>query len=135
MHAKRKQQLIATANALKPYSSALIVGDFNFDNPDENATVQEIGLTDTWPLLRPDEPGYTEGKALSQLTDKDTILNPMRLQHTKHNKRVRFDRLLFRGELTPVEARLVGTSQIDQTADGLAVFPSDHFGLVVTLSQ
>jgi hypothetical protein len=59
----------------------------------------------------------------------------MRLQHTKHDKRVRFDRLLFRGELAPVEARLVGTTQIGQTPDGLAVFPSDHFGLLVTLSQ
>lgn len=62
MHVKRKQQLVAAAAALRPYSTALIVGDFNFDNAEENATVEEVGLKDTWPLLRPNEPGFTEGQ-------------------------------------------------------------------------
>jgi tyrosyl-DNA phosphodiesterase 2 len=101
---------------------AVLVGDMNFEPGDalENAALDPT-FVDTWPALRPDEPGYTV----------DTDVNTMRLQVRSTPTHKRIDRVFVRS--TGWRARsidLVGTRPCDP--DG--TFISDHFGLETVLT-
>jgi tyrosyl-DNA phosphodiesterase 2 len=112
---------------IQPYlrglgDDAVLVGDMNF-KPDD--TVEQAALepefVDIWPLLRPDEPGYTA----------DSQINRMRFSLKPALSRKRIDRVFLRStRWRPTAIELVGTEPID--ADG--TFTSDHFGLEVMLS-
>lgn len=99
-----------------------LVGDLNFSPADagETATL-DPEFVDVWPALHPDDPGYTV----------DSDVNTMRREVMGKTSRKRIDRVLVRSarwRATAIER--VGMAPID--VDG--TFPSDHFGLEVTLT-
>ena len=121
----RMAQLDAVLPVLEAPTDRLLVGDFNFDptQREEQATV-DAHYQDLWTGLRPDDPGYTV----------DATLNRMRRLHKRQQKRVRYDRILWRSARPgwqPASVSVIGTVPIaPQRPD---VFPSDHFGLAGSL--
>jgi len=99
------------------YDNAVLVGDMNFQpgDPLENAAL-DPAFVDVWPLLRPDEPGYTV----------DTEVNLMRSQVRSTPAQRRIDRVLAHSSRWRARSiELVGTQAIDDAG----TFTSDHFGL------
>lgn len=125
----RAKQLSKIFPLLDQSSHALLMGDFNFcaSWKEENDQLPPQ-YADAWNVLHPQDPGYTE----------DTDINIMRLRVKREQKQVRFDRILLRSKGTagcwvPRSIELLGTSPIQvPTAD---IFPSDHFGLMATLTR
>jgi len=133
----RQRQLQVIAEHLKPWSRAVLCGDFNFDasrtfgdwfrpapkyGPDEleNAKMKRtlVGYEDAWEALHgSDDPGYT--------FDGET--NPACIRNRA--ERMRYDRVMVRG-LRPRTVRLLGLTAIDESG----IKPSDHYGLVVDLA-
>ena len=75
------------------------------------------GMKDSWPILHPNEPGYTAGLG-------DDLIEPAgAVEH-------RIDMVMFRGEVVPVSSVLFGTER--QTPDGR--WASDHLGHVAVLA-
>ena len=83
-----KSQLALIYPILRRAENALLVGDFNFCSSwdDEEESI-EPDFRDLWPLLRGDDPGYTQ----------DTDVNVMRRHVEREIKQVRFDCILYRG--------------------------------------
>jgi endonuclease/exonuclease/phosphatase family metal-dependent hydrolase len=77
------------------------------------------GLTDTWAVLHPGDPGYTAG--FNELLDDPS---PTVLEH-------RVDHVMTRGGVAAVSSEIVGTAPRDRTTSGM--WPSDHAGLVASL--
>lgn len=102
---------------LKPYSPAVLVGDFNFAPDWAENSYLDSDFRDAWADLHPDSPGYTE----------DTDVNLMRALQSGQEKKVRFDRVLCKGPIRAHMIELVGTEPL---AENPMVWPSDHFGLV-----
>ncbi|HEX3766355.1 MAG TPA: endonuclease/exonuclease/phosphatase family protein [Kofleriaceae bacterium] len=118
----RAAQLRIIQPALARYPDVALVGDMNFqpDDPVENA-VLDPSLVDTWPALRPGEPGYTV----------DTDVNTMRLQVRSTPTHKRIDRVFLRSSHWQARSiELIGTRPI---APG-GTFISDHFGLETVLT-
>lgn len=102
---------------------AVLCGDMNFPDgaPAETAALDRR-FVDTWPRLRPGQPGFTV----------DTDLNLMRYELKGRRSQKRIDRIFLKGAAWQARAiELVGTEAID--ADGTCI--SDHFGLLVELSR
>jgi len=115
--ARASQLRIIQPALAQRYADVLLAGDMNFepDHPLENAAL-DPGFVDTWPVLRPGEPGYTV----------DTDINLMRLQVNSNPAHKRIDRIFARGSRWRARSiELVGTAAIE--LDG--TFTSDHFGL------
>jgi tyrosyl-DNA phosphodiesterase 2 len=112
----RRRQLRRVFNALRSVDDAVVLGDFNMRDTENEQIVAPF--VDVWPALRPDEPGYTE----------DTSINLMRLDSRNKQRHVRFDRVLMKGHAwSAASIDLLGTEPV---SDALArVFPSDHFGV------
>jgi len=122
----RLAQLDTVLPSLLGARHAVLMGDFNF-GPAQRAEQSRVEgrYLDLWDALRGDDPGYTE----------DTDVNRMRLIHKRKEKRVRFDRILLRSASpgwVPSAIRRIGTDPISAALP--EVFPSDHFGLVGTLT-
>ncbi len=81
-------------------------------------TLVEAGLVDAWVAARPDADGFTCCRAPG-LDEPDSSLD------------VRLDVVLYRGDFTVAEARLVGDEP--RTIAGAVRWPSDHAGVLVTL--
>jgi tyrosyl-DNA phosphodiesterase 2 len=113
----RKRQLRRTFRDVGRFPDVVLLGDFNMRD-DENSLIVPP-FEDVWPVLRPDEPGYTE----------DTSINMLRLDSTGKERHVRFDRVLVKGwGWQPASIDLLGTEPI--SPDLPRVFPSDHLGEV-----
>lgn len=112
----RAAQLAQIFPRLAEAPSAVLMGDFNMCSTwEENANLDPAYL-DLWPTLRPTEPGWTE----------DTSINTMRAAIRRHDKAVRFDRMLLRSATWRArDIELIGTRPL-----GPDLFCSDHFGLV-----
>ena len=78
----------------------------------------EAGLADAWSAARPDVDGFTCCRAPG-LDELDSSLD------------VRLDVVLFRGDFTVADARLVGDEP--RTKAGAVRWPSDHAGVLVRL--
>lgn len=116
----RDQQLGEIVGSVRD-TDALLLGDFNLRDAENGIIPAEY--RDVWPILRPDEPGYTE----------DTTINHMRydMDDNKH-RHVRFDRVLLKSRRwAPESIELLGREAI--APDLPRVFPSDHFGVRATL--
>ena len=142
--------------------SVILCGDFNCDldgsleewpELEMMQMLKDDGFKDTFQVLNPDDPGYTE----------DTELNHMRWNQKLMYKQYRYDAILYRrlgtGRWTPRTSRIIGTesvylnaadsawflSEISEAegpallhgvaadADGqmiLPINPSDHFGVL-----
>lgn len=95
----------------------VLVGDMNFEPgaPLEHG-VLEPAWVDTWPVLRPGEPGYT----------MDTDINTMYLSARREASRKRYDRVFACSPHWRARSiELIGARPID----GNGTFISDHFGL------
>ncbi|CAE8732141.1 unnamed protein product [Polarella glacialis] len=132
----RRVQLQEAAAALRDKRFAVLCGDFNFDatrtfgdwqlavplrapHEIENQVLQEVLLdfVDAWPALHSD-PGFTF----------DGAANPMCV--LDEDERMRYDRILARRTLVPVDAWLMGREPINQAG----FTPSDHFGVLADFS-
>jgi hypothetical protein len=135
-HPVRKAQLCACERALKHFSDALLVGDFNFDSqqnwspphrPLENAALEEFmhGFVDVWPHLRR-ERGLTF----------DSSICP----YIRKHEQMRYDRVMARVvKWVAKSIERVGHEPMDvklssRTCKG-GLFLSDHFGLIATFSR
>ncbi len=122
----------------------ILAGDFNMDlDGHENSwpeleELNKLNLNDSWCL---DNPGYTE----------DTDVNTMRWNIKRNKKRFRYDAILYKGnikskdpqvfgnkpvfEITPDTFKDVTGKEVDVINENCCVdwFPSDHFGVSVTL--
>ncbi|MGU3501490.1 endonuclease/exonuclease/phosphatase family protein [Mycobacterium sp. C31M] len=115
----RDQQLGEIVGSVRD-ADAVFLGDFNLRDA-ENGIIP-ADFRDVWPILRPDEPGYTE----------DTTINLMRYDMDDKHRHVRFDRVLLKGERwAPESIELLGREAIAPELP--RVFPSDHFGVRATL--
>ena len=157
----RRQQLTICQKFLKKYTSAILVGDFNFcsernfhthnsaKTPLENDVLQQVmpSYVDVWPFLHDMSP---EGERDLGYTF-DSEVNHM----ISHPERMRYDRVMARcgagrqgggrggasGEsevMVPSEIVRLGvqpleaSSSMSQTQAQPQVWPSDHFGLLAT---
>jgi endonuclease/exonuclease/phosphatase family metal-dependent hydrolase len=104
----------------------VLVGDMNSDpnapSPDNIAfnALLAGGLTDTWPVANPGDPGYSFG--FGELVDDPS---PVGL----FNQRI--DHVMTKGDITVKSSKLIGLDPSNRTASGL--WPSDHAGLVAKL--
>lgn len=120
----RTKQLTRIFAQLAPEQHVALLGDFNFcASWDENQQL-DSAYHDLWPLLHPEQPGYTHSTK--------PITLPINSSDT--TTLVRFDRVLLRSQTPGWRAEaieLIGTAPIGNTAT--PIFPSDHFGLVCRL--
>ena len=158
----RKEQLVISEKLLNVYTSAIVVGDFNFcsernyrdtpKTPLENAVLQQVmpSYVDVWPFLHGMSP---EGERDLGYTF-DSEVNHM----ISHPERMRYDRVMARcgagrqgggrggasGEsevMVPSEIVRLGvqpleaSSSMSQTQAQPQVWPSDHFGLLTTFQM
>lgn len=116
----RSRQLGQIFRSLRRTENAVVLGDFNMRDS-ENGRIGEP-YRDVWPMLRPDEHGFTE----------DTTINLMRLDSKNKQRHVRFDRVLLKGGgWAATDVELLGTEPISSALP--RVFPSDHFGVLCRL--
>ncbi|HET7667939.1 MAG TPA: endonuclease/exonuclease/phosphatase family protein [Mycobacterium sp.] len=112
----RGRQLRRVFRALRSADDAIVLGDFNMRDI-ENAQITPP-YRDVWPMLRPDDDGFTE----------DTAINHMRYDSKNKDRQVRFDRVLVKGSAwAATSIDLLGTESISSAHP--RVFPSDHFGV------
>jgi tyrosyl-DNA phosphodiesterase 2 len=118
----RGRQLRRVFRALRSADDAIVLGDFNMRDAEDARIAPPY--CDVWPMLRPDDHGFTE----------DTAINHMRFDSTNKHRQVRFDRVLLKGPAwAPASIDLLGTAAISSTHP--RVFPSDHFGVMCTVVQ
>lgn len=153
----RRNQLRTCEEALRPHSTAILCGDFNFDatktwgdwrkgakpRPCEELEHHVLAAElpdwiDTWPALMGEEDhGYTF----------DGTNNPACVRDPQ--EQMRYDHIMIKpsGSLEPLNICMVGTTPIDPTlvetldrsaklelADRVHMLkPSDHYGVLVTL--
>ena len=118
----RERQLAAIFEATAGERDVVLLGDFNMRDREDGGI--DPRYRDVWPLLRPDDPGYTE----------NTSINLMRLDSTQKERHVRFDRVLLKGDgWVATDIELLGTAPISPTLP--RVFPSDHFGVRCRLAR
>jgi endonuclease/exonuclease/phosphatase family metal-dependent hydrolase len=94
-----------------------LVGDFNFFQDSEDAGIAEVGATDLWPLLQPDDKGYT--------WDGENV-------NTDWNTQKRPDRIIAQtlGQDISGSVVMLGVNDLP----GISRPPSDHFGLLASLT-
>ena len=113
----RGRQLHRVFRALRSADDAIVLGDFNMRDA-ENGRIGPP-YHDVWPMLRPDDDGFTE----------DTAINHMRFDSKNKQRQVRFDRVLLKGsDWAASSIDLLGTEAISSSHP--RVFPSDHFGVI-----
>ncbi len=117
----RAEQLAAATDWLVGTAPSMLVGDFNFDDNDEDAAPMGP-WTDLWPVGQPHAPGWTA----------DEVVNTMRRRPRAPQQR-RIDRVLLhdrdrRWQLERIA--LVGTEALAKQ-----VWMSDHFGILTHLRQ
>ncbi|MET0900743.1 MAG: endonuclease/exonuclease/phosphatase family protein [Mycobacterium sp.] len=118
----RARQLGRMFDSQRDSDNVLIMGDFNMRDS-ENSRI-DTNYRDVWPLLRPDDPGFTE----------DTSINHMRYDMKDKHRHVRFDRVLVKGAAwVPESIELLGREPISRKLP--RIFPSDHFGVQCTLRR
>ncbi|MBJ7336976.1 endonuclease/exonuclease/phosphatase family protein [Mycolicibacterium sp.] len=118
----RERQLGRIYRSLRGVQNAVVLGDFNMRDV-ENGRITKP-YRDLWPVLRPDDDGFTE----------DTTINLMRLDSKNKQRHVRFDRVLLKGDgWAPTHIDLLGTEPISSALP--RVFPSDHFGVLCRLER
>ena len=104
-------------------SPVVLAGDFNSDPdrgyaPAVHAQILDGGFTDAWDTVHPADPGLTWGHAPDLSNTGDTFT-------------LRLDHVYLSGDVTAVQAWLVGEDPVDR---GGGLWPSDHAGLVVEVS-
>ncbi|MBK9757915.1 MAG: DUF504 domain-containing protein [Nannocystis sp.] len=123
---KRAEQLaVLFARLARRPGDALVLGDFNFGDGDENHQLAAAGLVDAWQQLHPHHPGFTF----------DPVANPLAALMSRSGQAARFDRVLLRaptGAIAPIEVVRFADRPIGER-HGESQFASDHFGLCALL--
>eukprot|EP00930_Biecheleria_cincta_P075532 TRINITY_DN62703_c0_g1_i1.p1 TRINITY_DN62703_c0_g1~~TRINITY_DN62703_c0_g1_i1.p1 ORF type:complete len:265 (-),score=48.92 TRINITY_DN62703_c0_g1_i1:52-846(-) len=121
----RKQQMNDVFKTLGTLGGVVFCGDTNINEADDGKIVLPRPWVDAWAHLHPEDPGYTF----------DVDRNPMMAQFDgwarSNHARLRFDRFwvhLKKYQLASIEL-------IDEAADEAGLWPSDHFGLFLTLAE
>ena len=119
---RRAAQIARLLAVLDPSADHLIVGDFNYG--DDQQIEALAPFVDAWLSLHPDAPGHTYAPSANALA---ALFSQRGIDR-------RLDRLLLRA---PPERLLATAATIiaDQPIPGAepVLYPSDHFGLAVTL--
>ncbi|MCA9686662.1 MAG: 2'-5' RNA ligase family protein, partial [Myxococcales bacterium] len=125
--ARRAEQLAALGCCLESLAGAgeadvLVLGDFNFGDGDdavaENQQLAGLGLIDVWQRLRPHEPGFTF----------DPLQNPLAAVMSRRGLAARYDRVLVRGRLDPIDVGRFADRPFARDGDEER-YASDHFGV------
>ena len=123
---KRREQFEVLAQWLtREAGDAIVLGDFNFGDGEENARVAAAGLLDAWQVVHPHHPGFTF----------DPVANPLAAINSHSGQAGRYDRVLMHSPgqtLAPVEVTMFGERAFAEDA-GQGLFTSDHFGLCCLL--
>uniref|UniRef100_A0A6B2LBW6 Endonuclease/exonuclease/phosphatase domain-containing protein n=1 Tax=Arcella intermedia TaxID=1963864 RepID=A0A6B2LBW6_9EUKA len=158
---KRTEQLRVISTQVAPYFSNLVLlGDFNFDSSQNFSQVlqKREALKKGFPIENiedyPTETSeYLENDQLKTLlcdfcdiwvdcglketTDKGYTYDSLKNNMIKNYERMRYDRIMYKSNKKvwqPSGISLLGTQTIDPAkVGGTLVYPSDHFGLIVTL--
>ena len=126
---QQAQELAAASGAVgSAPGPVILVGDLN-SGPDlpvpanrlAFAALRSSGLTDTWAVANPGDPGYTAG--FEELLDDPTAEGA--LEH-------RVDHVMASAGVGVVRSRIYGTDADNRTSSGL--WPSDHAGVAATLT-
>ena len=126
---EQAQELIAPTGPIggSAEDDVILVGDINSGpelpvpaNRLAFLALVDFGLTDTWAVANPGDPGFTAG--FGELLD-----DPLEtaLEH-------RVDHVMTLGDIGVVRSRIYGTDPDNRTATGM--WPSDHAGVVATLT-
>lgn len=111
---RRKKQLAKCFGTLTSSSTAILMGDMNFDTPEVHPI--SPGFADVWLAECPSDPGYT----------RDTEENLMAKLNRQEEKRKRIDRIFLKSaEVKTTAIERLGTQPLEDPT----VFASDHFGL------
>ncbi|MDC0721237.1 poly(A) polymerase [Nannocystis bainbridge] len=105
---------------------ALVLGDLNFGDGEEDRQLARAGLVDVWREVHPHHPGFTF----------DPVANPLAALASRTGRAARFDRALVRspaGALAAVDATIFGDRSFGTGPEGQERFVSDHFGLCALL--
>jgi len=145
----RAQQLKAIFELLEPADDAVLMGDLNFGDGEQPETAHlDRRYHDLWRVLHPDDPGFTWSNEDNPLARIGAFVGePSR----------RLDRILLRsGRWRPASVSIIGDRsagrrrlsqqqrariQMPDVDAGAAeepmieVFPSDHYGLIGTLTR
>lgn len=112
----RKAQLELTFEKLKNFPNPILMGDFNFDNPEEKKNLSEE-YSDVWELLRQPDEEYHTMKPKPGLT-------PWRPDKVLVYKTIK---------IVPKTIKRIGTEPLAKYASidtpGFITTPSDHYGL------
>ncbi|MEZ4294886.1 MAG: RNA repair domain-containing protein [Polyangiaceae bacterium] len=102
---------------------SLVLGDFNWDDPSLDTLLGAHGFTDAWPAA---------GQA--PVPTFDPTKNALAAIMTRTGRPIRIDRVYARGGMQSVHIGAAALFATDAIARGPApLFPSDHFGVTVTL--
>lgn len=121
---RAEQLAVVLPSLVKAGPDAVLLGDCNFDSPEENARVSSEWV-DVWPALKGLADGYTV----------DTSVNTMAAASKGKESRHRYDRVFLRstaGGWRPRSIEMLGAAPFDRALPD--VFPSDHFGLRAVLA-
>eukprot|EP00755_Sulcionema_specki_P034241 Sspe_Gene.102498::Locus_77984_Transcript_1_1_Confidence_1.000_Length_1240::g.102498::m.102498 len=111
--AKREAELRDLATALAPLSEVVVLGDLNIHLPHEDRLVEAAtpGFVDVWSALRPGEVGYTWDAHTNLLIPHGWLM--------WENRRMRLDRVLYRGEAQPRSIDIFGDEPAIPTPQAL----------------
>lgn len=119
----RKEQMGESFKTLDALGDVVFCGDTNINEAEDGNIALPKPWVDAWVHLRPEDPGYTF----------DVDRNPMMAKKSEwarsNHARLRYDRFwvnLKRYQLVDIEL-------IDEATDAAGLWPSDHFGLFLTL--
>lgn len=122
-HAKvRREQIGETLKVLDNSVDVVFCGDTNINEADDGQVSLPAPWKDAWSTLRPHDPGYTFD------VDRNRMMAQADAWARSNHARLRFDR--FWSKLRNYE--LVSIDLLDEPVAG-DVWPSDHFGLLLTL--
>ncbi|TVU30972.1 hypothetical protein EJB05_22631, partial [Eragrostis curvula] len=134
---ERVTQANTSLENLRPYRNAIFCGDMNWDDKGDGPFPLPDGWIDAWVELKPGNEGWTY----------DTKANGMLSTNRKLQKRL--DRFVCNLEDFRIDSiEMIGTEAIPGVSYlkekkvrkeirkvELPVFPSDHFGLILTITQ
>jgi len=136
----REQQVVELVEHLSQAADhqdadALWIGDTNWVDAQDGPLQIPAPWVDVWCTLRPGEAGATYDLDVNTMANAKGTGRKFGMQD---NSRHRYDRCFGRfGHLLQMRnIQLVGTEPLKQTDDNNEkIWPSDHFGLLVTLSR
>jgi len=121
----RAKQIESILSRLRDADDAVFLGDLNFGDGETEEKKIDAAYVDVWKSLKPNDAGFTWNIESSDMSKKGSFPG---------EKSRRLDRILLRSSVwKPKEIRIVGDQPVVPGKKDL--FPSDHFGLVGTLSR